>query len=472
MVFSSLKEHNNNPYNLPIIQEKMAQINNLIKAGVLSGLLLAGCKTMDLKIADKQDLEKRVRETELVISQRRDESNLMGLNDKATHFEQDLYYNFRVEPYFLLAGGIPNTKSGKQMPTGYLKEVSLEKTAAFLSALAFKYSVTKDAKVESDALMLLESLYELDKSDGLDGYVPFSANVKDGKLTKLDAHTHSNVYDQLMFSYANVFHYINTPKIKEKISRHTELILSNFLKNNYVVRDQDGNPKEETGSKTCGITARSNNTSGIMMIECGLNMIQGNQELKERLLAERKDFKENYPAINLTGKIRYRIFGWEFPTHSTLWLHTQTLHTLATLTGEKLYKDAIRRMQKDYSEQESPLLNAVYLNTNKVDDFEKLSLISRMKSFLQSFPLVKDSREILNSPKGEIKLAHPRYIKFKHEYESEKPLPVYMRPGEADFLKTNQQKIDGNIGLDGSVRYPGIDYLLQYWFTRHLDKDK
>jgi hypothetical protein len=448
--------------------EMMVRMNNLIKAGVLSALLLTGCKNMDLRIAGKEDLERRLRETERVISQRRDESNSMSLDNKAVHFEQDLYDNFKVESYMLFAGGISNEKSTARR-RDVAKEVSLEKSISFLSALAFKYSVTKDEKTRKDTIAMLDSIYELDKANGLDGYLPFSAKVEDGKLKITNNHTHSNVYDQLMFAYSNVFNCFDDKEIRERISKHTKLVVSHFLNNNYAFRDSvDGKLTEETNAKIKGLTARSNNTSGIMLIESGLHMIQ-DDELKGRLLREREDFKENYPAINNTGKIRIKLLALEFPTHSTLWLHTQTLHTLATLTGEKLYIDAIARMQKDYSEQENPLLNAVYLNTNPVSNFERLSLISRMKSFLQGFPLTKDSREIINSLRKDIVLAHPRYIKFKHEYESEKPLPVYMRPGEPDFLKTNQQKIDGNIGRDNSARFPPIDYLLQYWFTRHLE---
>jgi hypothetical protein len=329
--------------------------------------------------------------------------------------------------------------------------------------------VTKDERTKSSIIEMLDSIYELDKANGLDGYLPFSARVENRRLKITNNHTHSNIYDQLMFAYANVFNSSNDIEIRKRISRHTKLVVSHFLSNNYAFRDSDdGKLTEDTNAKSKGLTARSNNTTGIMLIESGLHMIQ-DDELKGRLLREREDFKENYPAINNTGKIRVKFFALEFPTHSTLWLHTQTLHTLATLTGEKLYKDAIARMQKDYAEQENPLLNAVYLNTNKVSDFEKLSLISKMRSFLQGFPLIKDSREMLNSQRKDIQLTHPRYIKFKHEYESEKPLPVYMRPGEADFLKTNQQKIDGNIGFDNSIRFPSIDYLLQYWFVRHLE---
>ncbi|MBS3091448.1 hypothetical protein J4217_03320 [Candidatus Pacearchaeota archaeon] len=452
-----------------------------LKSLGVAGLLPAssGC-AIDYGIKSQADLEQRIAASREIIQERKLEAKSLSTREKADYFEKRILNELIIFPYYIIPEDIEKGKP---------KLGHIEATMHFLSALAYKYAATKDAETEVLASKVISSIIEMDRANGLDGYLPFKVANEDGNLMQTINEIHPNVYLQLFFSYVSAKRLFNSSEISEKISFHSSLIASYFLRNDFVLRDNRGNvmgPGHSVGYnnlKSTGITSHVDNLGGLSLIESCLYLIdkEKNPALIQQLEKQKKYFLRKLNTNDKMQALSFKFLFMEFPTQSTHWLSFLSLHSDIISSDKKCYRVALKRLFWATREQHNPLFDALYLDSGfNINNRNREKLTNEIDFCLRTYPLTLNNREILNSFDLSIERRPPRTIKMMWQKEAKYPLPVYQRGLNGFNWKVNQLALDENVkrtltkrGIErtigtGNATYTGNDYLLLYWMNEYL----
>ncbi|MCF7957166.1 MAG: hypothetical protein K9M57_01820 [Phycisphaerae bacterium] len=365
-----------------------------------------------------------------------------------------------AEPYFLIRKQVNAKKPSDNC--GYLED-----TSAFLAGLAFKYGATGDLKSQGLALKVVTSLQDLDWSNGLDGYIPFSANIKNSRLHIAQNETHVNAYSQLFFSYFTAMTLFDDPALKNVIRKHMNLITNYFLKHNLVLKDNFGNkvPFSDITSSAFKLSA-GRCLDGLVFVDFSLWILenQKDSEAYTKLTEIKKEMVSDgyYRKI---ANLHFKFFTFELPSDSTDWLNFIRLYILNQIENNDHYKNALKKLFASQRNEYNPLFNSIYASVfcDKTDEVKEKTLF-----YLNSFPLTLDNAEVINSQNPDVKKKFfLQLTKNKLIPESKLPLEIYKRPFRGLEWKRNPCRLDGNLGKDGNIIYPGTDFYLAYWMGRY-----
>ncbi len=424
---------------------------------------LIGCSSTR-SISFSLESKERIKASEVVKLERRIEAEKYSLKEKSEIIESRLS-NFLYLPHFLISRFTTDKGRGP---------IQLEHSLFLLSYLASKYAVTKNKIVQTRAKRIIKSIIEMDRANGLDGFLPLEAVIdKRGNLFPTNEDTHANVYVQLLFAYTQAFYSFDDIEIKKLISKHIAIVAKHFVGNNYQLVNQYGETTKYSNISISRFELKRNRALAVtLLIHSALKFVDKNKysDLYQRLM-EDKVLLEKYGYPN-KGPIFFKLANLEFPTPGSSHLNFLSLYTLHILTGDDYYKKVIKKLHSRYDHSANVFFDILYLNTSFyfISKERRFKIEDRIKDYLQSYPTVRDSSEILNSYRKDLeKRKISRYIKFRSKPESVVPLPIYDRPGTTYEWIRNQHRLDG--GWVGNRHlYNEVDYLQAYWLFREYLK--
>ncbi len=421
-------------------------------------LLATGCKTVSLDYYYKTSEFSVVAEnSKNAISIKKKAAERLSLLEKAEHFEK--YISSKMHPRW------------KFCPKLYTKEqpgtLRTDMTALYLSSMAFKYAVTKNDQDKSHILMLLASLYEADRINNLDGFLPYKVKIVNDQLTDISNETHINVYTQLFFAYFSLLELCQDDEIHHQVRKHLILIVDHLQKYDFKLVDHQQKQTDYSDiSPSFFAMNGSRKLALLVLLDAGLKYFP-QEPFREKLLSAKENALD-YGYYEEITDLHFRFLNLEFPTHSSSWLNMLSLYNGFLISEEKHYQKAYENLMKEYEDEKNLLfvLIGYYINKNFTES--TLPLIEKQ---LKEFPLRPNSQEIINSLLLPNQIAgSSQYIKLKRITESSVPLPFYRRPMRAYEWKLNQMRMDGNFAAGDQVTYSGMDYLQAYWMYRFLKK--
>ena len=415
--------------------------------------LIAACETKSVhKHHSPEILEAKVIQSRQVISKRQRLLEDVNLEQKAVFFEdyilKKMHPDHKFAPKLYIEG-----KPGK---------LRMDMTALFLSALAFKYAVTENPKDKNNILDILKSIKEADRSNGLDGFIPYQIAIQNDKVVSTRNDTHINVYTQLLFAYIPLLKFAGDDEIQKSVLEHLDLILNHLQKTNFKLTDHEGKAIDYSDLSPSRFTFQSNRQQLLLIFtDLALYFKLGKDigSLREKL--NELDYEDKIQSMHL------KIFNLEFPTHSSSWLNLKNSFIGYHIGKAEYYKNAFAKLYEKYKDEKNILFILMWQSMNK-DKNELLYVHDR----LMEFPLNPTNHEIINSLNSDIEpISDAPYVKLKRELELKSPLPFYQRPMRSFEWKLNQMRVDGNFKSKGELTYTGIDYLIAYWMLRWLQKD-
>ena len=431
------------------------------KIFILTGIMtLTGCTVFYSIPPSPTGMADRLELSQQVIKRRKQEAQTLSLHEKAVILESRLLERFLLHPYALVSKyRKSNEIRGQIGPTSH-----------YLAALAFQYAVTKNHDVRNVARRVIDSLRALDRSNGVDGYIPSWVSLEDGKLVVRGNETHSNAYSQLLFGFVNAHEHLDDPEIRQSIQQHVKSIAEYFLVNDLVLRDGEGRAVPHSNiSPSLLQFSGSRCLDALVLAETTLNILsKQDSPWIERGMYEqhRKMVKSGY--LQKIQNLQFHVFNFKLPTHSTDWINFIRLYTLTRVSDNRAYSRALSRLFRAQRGENNPLFAIIYLANSNLGEDEFLQ--SQINEYLQSFPITLDNAEIINSLDPTIqKKWIPDIVKLKQRAEAATPLPIYRRPLNPQEWKRNPYRLDGNFSRQGDAAFPGIDYLLVYWMGRFYD---
>ena len=413
-------------------------------------ILLSSCKTKSvLNYYEVDTLESRHIHSQNIIKNRKSLIAETSLEQKADFFEK--YILKRMHPTHKLAPKLYiDDKPGK---------LRMDMTALFLSSLAFKYAVTKDSKDKIKIINILQSIVNADKSNGLDGFIPYQMTIKDDKIFSSRNDTHINVYTQLLFAYIPLLEFSHDLDIRSLVFEHLKLIVNHLQKSNFTLVDHEGNEIDYSDLSPSRFTLQTNRQQLLLVItDLALKHGLGNNMQKLRDTLTDYGYEEDIQSMH------FKFLNLEFPTHSSSWLNLTNSFIGYHINHAEYFKSSFKNLHKHYEDEQNLLYLLMWQSMSKETkslDFAKVAL--------GNFPVNPTSHEIINSTRKDIELvSNASYVKLKRELEVSSPLPVYQRPMRSFEWKLNQMRVDGNFKSQGTLNYTGIDYLVAYWMFRWL----
>ncbi|MCM8542615.1 MAG: hypothetical protein NE328_20280 [Lentisphaeraceae bacterium] len=416
---------------------------------------LVGCETKSVyKHHSPTQVETAAKKSQQIIENRKALLQNIPLLEKAKYFETHIFSKMHPIHRFtpkLYNHGIPG-------------KLRMDMTALFLSSQVFKFIATKDKKTKSEILKILDSIYKADKSNGLDGFIPYKVQIQGNNLFTSSNETHINVYTQLLFAYIPILSFLDDQQIKQKVQRHMALIIDHLHKYNFTLVDHlrqevkysDLSPK---------FFSLQNNRKQLLLIflDTALKFSILPDKYKELYEMRQNLSSDNYESE--ISNLHFKLLNLEFPTHSSSWLNLTNSFIGYHIDQKNYYKTAYLNLYKNYEDEENLLFMLMWKSISPDSQITFNSIESKLKEF----PINPTNHEIINSQRLDLQiLSSPPFTKLKRELEVEKALPFYQRPIRSFEWKLNQMRVDGNFTSTGNYQYTGIDYLTAYWMYRWL----
>ena len=413
---------------------------------------LSSCETKSVfKHHSPKVIESKFLKSKQTIQNRKSLLLNVNLEQKALFFEkyiiERMHKTHKFAPKLYIDG-----KPGK---------LRMDMTALFLSALAFKYAVTKEAKDKQRILEILNSIMKADGANGLDGFIPYQVQIKEDKIICSRNDTHINVYTQLLFAYIPLLKLSDDQEITREVLKHLTLIVKHLQKTNFTLADHEGNEIDYSDLSPSRFTFQTNRQQ-LMLIFADLAL---KYKLGKNMAAIRKKLSD-YGYEDDIQSMHFKFLNLEFPTHSSSWLNLSNAFIGYHIDNSQYYKTAFNNLYDRYRDEKNLLFRLMYYSMEAEKD-----VLKQARATLNEFPINPTDREIINSPNKELNpISDASFIKLKREIEVKKPLPIYQRPMRSFEWKLNQMRIDGNFKSNGRLNYTGIDYLVAYWMFKWLQK--
>jgi len=420
---------------------------------ILLIFLLSSCETKSVyKHHGSSSIEANFLKSQQVLSNRKALLNETTLDQKADLFEK--YILKRMHPKYMLAP--------KLYIEGKPGKLRMDMTALFLSALAYKFACSKAPQDKLKIIKSIESIIEADRSNGLDGFIPYQMTIKNDKIQSFRNDTHINVYTQLLFAYIPLLKLSNDEDIKNKVLEHLDLIIKHLQRTNFQLVDHLGKEIEYSDLSPSRFTLQTNRQQLLLVfVDLALKYKLGKNIQKTRSLIK------DYGYENDIQSMHFKFLNLEFPTHSSSWLNLMNSYIGYHIDNAEYFKNAYLSLYHHY-EDEKNLLFILMLESMQAD---KENLIQAEK-ILNEFPANPTNHEVINSLDENLDIIkNAPFVKLKRELEVKEPLPIYKRPMRSFEWKLNQMRVDGNFKSKGQFTYTGIDYLIAYWMLKWLQKD-
>lgn len=419
-------------------------------------LVFLGCRTFEATdFYNESELTARAEATQDYITQVKSKVLSMPLDEKAALFEKRILDRFH--PIYKLVERQYSSKKANYVRT--------DVTCHFLAALACKYGVLKQEKDKRLIEQIIDTFLAADTANGFDGFLPYKVRIVGDKLEVVSNETHENVYVQLFFAYVTIMKYVDDIQIKNKIQRHSELILNHFANHNFVLVDDLGNTVDYSDLSPTSFTILHNRQLSLLsLLDVGLFMAE-NKQLLEKL----QQTREQIIAMGYESSVldlHTKLFNLEFPTHSSSWLNFLKIYNGWQASGQSIYTRAYQELYREYEDEKNPFFTLI---GQSLLSQPSPRLLGEVKALLKTFPLDVTNREMINSGDPKLKILSGNYVKLKRHFESELPLPIYRRPLNNYLWKRNQMIVDENFKSTGQVTFSGIDFLQAYWLMRVLE---
>jgi hypothetical protein len=418
-------------------------------------LFTAACSSIDVNdYYENDDIPVAIKKSNSVIKNRSDLLQTATLYKKAKSFEfllkESMHPRWKLCPKYFT--------SGKPGP------LRTDMTANFLTAIAFKFSVTQAAEDKVLIMQILHTLFEADAANGLDGFLPYKMAIKDDLIKAIRNDTHINVYTQLFFAYVTLLETNNDSEIRQEVLKHLELIISHMESNKFVLIDHNGAAARYSDiSPSYFALNGSRKLSLIVFLDLGIKYVP--DKALVRRLKKTREIVSAYGYVEDIQDLHFTFLNLEFPTHSSSWLNMMNLYSGAMITDAAYYKTAYNSLNAEYADEQNTLFTLI----GKIIKSEGTQL-KEIETQLKGFPMNPDNEEILNDA-SKIQISNKAmYVKKKKRRESAKPLPFYQRPIRSFEWKQNQMRVDGNFKSNGSLDYTGIDFLQAYWMLQYAKK--
>ena len=415
-------------------------------------ILTVSCRT---KLASDQfnplELKEKAEQSKKIILERKELISKTTLIQRAAIFESKILT--RMHPTHKFAP--------KLYIDGSPGKLRMDMTCLFLSALAYKFAVTKDSVDKENILKILSSIYDADRSNGLDGFIPYKVIIEGDELKTSSNETHINVYTQLLFAYIPLLKFSKDGEIQDAVTKHLKLIYKHLMKNDFQLVDHEGHHVKYSDLSPSGFSLQSNRKQLLLVLtDLALHISWSSEfhlemsELRHQLT--KLGYEESIQRMHI------KILNLEFPTHSSSWLNLMNSYLGFIIEKKSYYKTAYCRLFRNYKDENNLLFELMH-NIVHSKYLTKDKLIAIEES-LNNFPSNPANVEIINSPLMDhgINSSAP-FVKLKRELETESPLPIHHRPMRSFEWKLNQMRIDGNFTSPGTSEYTGIDFLIAYW---------
>ncbi len=425
-------------------------------------ILMAGCRTVSVHDHHTPaSLESAVHASHSVVIRRRRQAASMSLADKAAYFEQRVVR--KMPPGVAL---VPRSYAPSPGTLGHL-----EMSAHLLSALAFKYAVTKEPQTAELAARMVAGIIAMDRADGFDGYVPRVVVVRRKGLKTAAVTTHANAYVQLFFAYLVAYDLIGIERLRTLVRTHLRAIAKHLLQHDFVLQNGAGETMPFSDMSPGGWRLqRSQRLRLLVFLDVFAHCLPADDAVGQEVLRYRKEVLRKYDYERTIQRLQVSPLGMKWPTASSDWLNLMGLYCGIRTTGAAYCRTAFETLFRGCANQRNPFFSLLYLTAAKPKRTEAAELEADAVWYLSTFPLELDDREIINSVDGGIICRPGPYVKLRRVQESIAPLPVYRRPLTSYEWKRNQLRVDGNFGRRGEVSFTGVDFLQAYWLLRYYQQ--
>ncbi len=403
-------------------------------------------------------------ETKALRQQRRAEVTI-PLEERVAEIERRLFSDFYEERLGLITNF--NTVRDGRTEKG---PVDVEQNAHLLIGLACNYAVTGDPLAEQRAKRLLAGLEELDRANGLDGFLPLEARVVDGRIEVTSERFVASSYTQLLYADVLAWRLFSDAQLKAQIRTQSQRMLDHIINHGLVTVDAQGRPlpfSDASLKPRLFGTGRELDTLSFVRTACFF--AQDDPMRLGALLALRKRVEDDYGYARLPYVLHVSAPLLELPTTSSSWLNFMKLATLVETTGAGKYRHLLHDLAADYRAQENPFFIALdLLYGPKASDAWWSAQYKIAWRRLQSYPLTNDSRELNNLGGASYRLRlPPQYIKNAWKLEATQPVPFYDLAGDRYQWKRNSLLLRGNVGGDGGSVYSGVDCYEAFWLLAY-----
>lgn len=418
-------------------------------------LLTVSCRT---KLAsdhfNKKELEEKASHTQKIITERKTLIDRTTLKQRAELFESTILSRMHPEHKF----------TPKLYINGSPGKLRMDMTCLFLSSLAYKYAVTRNPADKENILEILSSIFDADRSNGLDGFIPYKVIIENDELKTSSNETHINVYTQLLFAYIPLLKFSNDGDIQAAVTRHLKLIYKHLAKHNFQLVDNRGNDVKYSDLSPSRFTIQSNRKLLLLVLtDLALNISWSSDfhlemnRLRHQLT--KMDYEESIQRMHI------KVLNLEFPTHSSSWLNLMNSYLGFIIEEHRYYKTAFCKLYRNYKDEKNLLFELMH---NVVHPrFLTEEKLREIEESLKNFPANPSNVEIINSRTITQKIDRSAaFVKLKRELEVLTPLPFHERPMRSFEWKLNQMRIDGNFESPGTSEYTGIDFLIAYWMLQ------
>ncbi|MBT4989607.1 MAG: hypothetical protein HOM96_03630 [Rickettsiales bacterium] len=425
---------------------------------IISILILFCCSCSQRYSYDKSSLNEatKIKEIENVLAARQQQALLYDIDSKYTILLDRFNSQFLLSPRNIV---VREYFTNRDVQTSVIDE-----TVFYLIYLSQLSMVFDNDDLEQLIYNIVVDIIEIDKLNGLDGYLPRSVSFdKDlNQLVIVPDEIHSNSYSIIMLGYYMAYNSSKSMKVRDLISGHVSMIAKYYLDNDLVLRDDKGN---EVRVSNLNKRHLSRELDALVIFEIGKKLTKDPKlQLKFEAIVDElkaKGYNKKHKILHLT------LLNFEIPSHSSNWLNMLRLYILAKATDEKIYENHFVKLYNILEDEHNPFFDVLYMDLfNQLDEVK----MQRISFYLQSFPIELDNREIISSYDADVDLAlFPRITKNYIEAESVEALPIYRRPLKYFEWKENQRRIDGNWEGKGNILFSGLDYLLLYSMYKKLN---
>lgn len=429
----------------------------LVRTATLAAMMsLAGC----VSVPEESPGTKSLRE------QRRAEATI-PLEERVAQIERRLFSDFYEERLGLITNfNIVRDGGTEKGP------VHVEQNAHLLIGLACKYAVTGDPLAEERARHLLAGLKAVDRTNGLDGFLPLEIRVVDGRIEVLSSRFVSSSYTQLLYANVLAWRLFSDAQLKEEIRAQSRRMLDHIIDHGLVVVDGHGRPLPYSDaslkSRLFG-TGRELETLSLVRTACFFAPDDPGRLSELEVL--RKRVEDDYAYARMPYLLHVSTPLIELPTVSSSWLNLIKLATLVETTGSGKYRRLLHDLATDYRSHQNPFFIALdLLYGPAASDTWRSDQQQIAWRRLQSYPLTNTSHELNNigRPPYCLRLP-PQFIKNTWALEATRPIPFYDLAGDRYQWKRNPLLLIGNVGGDGSRVYSGVDCYEAFWLLAYAN---
>jgi len=369
----------------------------------------------------------------------------------------------------------------------------VDHSAHLLTIIALEHSVTGDRRLVGIAKSIIDSIIELDRANGLDGFLPMTARSQYGSLVVVNNWSRANNFTQLLVAYNTAYRLFEDPKIREAIRKHVTLIAQYYARNEFILRDNNGRELPYSNLSPVFFNSLSSilklklypesaafpyNASrrmdALLLIETGLNIIDKheNHGLFEYLQKKRREFTEQYGYLKNIHRLHVELGVTEYPTPSTHWLNFLILNALRHLNpAEQAYATAIESLFRAQDGAQNPFFGLLYFDAVPNVHPERKRIIEDLTQYvLSTFPLTLTNEYEMPKLDGSYKTRVRRFKLKRGVTEVVPPLPVHSRYLRNCEWKESAFRLINPKTEPIKMEFNGADYLSAYWLLQSVRK--